>query len=162
MRAGAERLERETLRRDSKLWTCRRAAAALCEFAIAQCPALFLSECETASIQKISGRFEFAFRARRRRCASTRQRGTTADACRSVAHGTEKIVRIARECQSMIRKSMPSGHDPMGGYRFSEKDLAGRPRKHRFHLGLQGGGVERLDDVVADPGLLRGDDVFGF
>src|SRR6266702_4879436 len=74
MRAGAERLERETLRRDSKLWTCRRAAAALCEFAIAQCPALFLSECETASIQKISGRFEFAFRARRRRCASTRQR----------------------------------------------------------------------------------------
>jgi hypothetical protein len=21
----------------------------------------------------------------------------------------------------MIRKSMPSGHDPMGGYRFSEK-----------------------------------------
>src|SRR5258705_9107933 len=22
-------------------------------------------------------------------------------------------------CQSMIRKSMPSGHDPMGGYRFS-------------------------------------------
>jgi hypothetical protein len=23
--------------------------------------------------------------------------------------------------QSMIRKSMPSGHDPMGGYRFSEK-----------------------------------------
>jgi len=52
MRAGAERLERETLRRDSKLWTCRRAAAALCEFAIAQCPALFLSECETASIYK--------------------------------------------------------------------------------------------------------------
>jgi hypothetical protein len=23
--------------------------------------------------------------------------------------------------QSMIRKSMPSGHDPMGGYRFSER-----------------------------------------
>jgi hypothetical protein len=83
---------------------------------------------------------------------------------------------------------MPSGHDPMGGYRFSLRDereafarrscsnkkmerhddskkshpaLAGRPRKHGFHLGLQGGGVERLDDVVADPGLLRGDDVFG-
>jgi hypothetical protein len=25
---------------------------------------------------------------------------------------------------SMIRKSMPSGYDPMGGYRFSEKDHA--------------------------------------
>jgi len=24
----------------------------------------------------------------------------------------------------MIRKSMPSGHDPMGGYRFFEKDHA--------------------------------------
>jgi hypothetical protein len=35
MRAGAERLERDTLRRDSKLWTYRRATAALCEFAIA-------------------------------------------------------------------------------------------------------------------------------
>src|SRR6266852_3549054 len=35
------------------------------------------------------------------------------------------------------------------------------PRKHRFHLGLQRGGVERLDDVVADPGLLRGNDVLG-
>jgi len=30
-----ERLERDTLRRDSKLWTYRRATAALCEFAIA-------------------------------------------------------------------------------------------------------------------------------
>jgi hypothetical protein len=26
-----------------------------------------------------------------------------------------------RRAQSMIRKSMPSGRDPMGGYRFSEK-----------------------------------------
>jgi hypothetical protein len=69
--------------------------------------------------------------------ASTGQHGATADACGSVAHGTEKTVWIARDM------------------------LAGRPRKHRFHLGLQGGGVERLDDVVADPGLLRGDDVFG-
>jgi len=37
MRAGAERLERYTLLRDSKLWTCRRATAALCEFVIAEC-----------------------------------------------------------------------------------------------------------------------------
>src|SRR5450432_1477116 len=35
------------------------------------------------------------------------------------------------------------------------------PGEHRFHLGLERGGVERLDDVVADTGLLRGDDVFG-
>src|SRR5450631_3124040 len=39
--------------------------------------------------------------------------------------------------------------------------LALSPRKHRFHLGLQRGGVERLDDVVADPGFLRGNDVLG-
>src|SRR6202158_2675319 len=39
--------------------------------------------------------------------------------------------------------------------------LLRRPRKHRFHLGLQRRGVERLDDVVADPGLLGGNDVFG-
>ena len=25
-----------------------------------------------------------------------------------------------RHAYSMLRKSMPSGHDPMGGYRFSE------------------------------------------
>src|ERR1035437_3997522 len=36
----------------------------------------------------------------------------------------------------------------------------GRPRKHRFHLRLQRRGVERLDDVVADAGLLGGNDVF--
>jgi hypothetical protein len=39
--------------------------------------------------------------------------------------------------------------------------LFGGARKHRFHLGLQRGGVERLDDVVVDPGLLRGNDVLG-
>src|SRR5215470_9947133 len=38
--------------------------------------------------------------------------------------------------------------------------LLGRA-EHRFHLGLQRRGVERLDDVVADAGLLRGDDVLG-
>ena len=35
--------------------------------------------------------------------------------------------------------------------------LLRRPRKHRFHLGLQRGGIERLDDVVVDAGLLGGD-----
>src|SRR5260370_31032928 len=39
--------------------------------------------------------------------------------------------------------------------------LLRRPRKHRFHLGLQRRGVERLDDVVADSGLLGRNDVFG-
>src|SRR5260370_3003802 len=37
MRAGAELLERYTLLRDWKLWTCRRATAAVCEFVIAEC-----------------------------------------------------------------------------------------------------------------------------
>ena len=39
--------------------------------------------------------------------------------------------------------------------------LVGGFRKHRFHLGFQSDGIERLDDVVADAGLLRGNDVFG-
>src|ERR1035437_1517348 len=38
--------------------------------------------------------------------------------------------------------------------------LRGRPWKYRFHLRLQRRGVERLDDVVADASLLRGNDVF--
>jgi hypothetical protein len=32
----------------------------------------------------------------------------------------------------MARKSMPSGFDPTGGYRFSEKDM--RPRMNRQHM----------------------------
>ena len=30
-------------------------------------------------------------------------------------------ISFATVFSSMIRKGMPSGHDPMGGYRFSEK-----------------------------------------
>jgi hypothetical protein len=32
----------------------------------------------------------------------------------------------------MIRKSMPSGHDPMGGYRFSEKIMLNQKPDARF------------------------------
>jgi hypothetical protein len=43
--------------------------------------------------------------------------------------GTHQCIRVSikgvrimgQGVWSMIRKSMPSGHDPMGGYRFSEK-----------------------------------------
>ena len=31
----------------------------------------------------------------------------------------------------MIRKSMPSGHDPMGGHRFSEKIMLNQKPKAR-------------------------------
>jgi hypothetical protein len=58
------------------------------------------------------------------------------DRCRSVAHGIASSVAIVRDVS------------------------VGRARKHRFHFGLQRGGIERLDDVVADAGLFRGNDVF--
>ncbi len=96
MQAGADHLERDTLRHDSKLGTYWCAAAALCEITIAECSGTALARMRDG-FGKISGRFEFVFRARRRSCASTGQHGATADACRSVAHGTEKMVRIARE-----------------------------------------------------------------
>src|SRR4051812_22447137 len=38
---------------------------------------------------------------------------------------------------------------------------SGLPGKYGFNLALQRCRVERLDDVIVDAGLLRGDDVFG-
>jgi hypothetical protein len=40
-----------------------------------------------------------------------------------------RLNRDYRKPRSMIRKSMPSGYDPMGGHRFSEKILL--KQKHR-------------------------------
>jgi hypothetical protein len=97
MQAGAELLERDTLRRDSKLETYRRAAAALCEITIAECSGTALERMRDGfHSERFLGDLSSGFRAGRRGCAPTQHRAT-ADACRSVAHGTEKMVRIARE-----------------------------------------------------------------
>src|SRR6266446_7385851 len=55
----------------------------------------------------------------------------------------------------------PVARSPGKAFGIARNKLLGLAWKHRFHLGLQRSGVERLDDVVADPGLLRGNDVFG-
>src|SRR5450755_3708536 len=70
-------------------------------------------------------------------------------------------VRARTDLTRFIGANRPPSRIGSGaGFRLKNA-LVGSPGKHRFHLGPQRGGVERLDDVVVDPGLLRGNDVFG-
>jgi hypothetical protein len=57
---------------------------------------------------------------------------------RAVVPGVRRLSPLARICTipySMPRKSMPSGFDPMGGCRFSEKDM--RQYKKPEHIPIQ-------------------------
>src|SRR5882762_3320520 len=65
----------------------------------------------------------------------------------------------------MIRKSMPSGHDPMGGYRFSERSCSNKKierdddsKKSHPALGLAAGPqVQCVEEAIERVWLTRRD-----